>query len=406
MAKQHLNEEQRETIQFLLNQKKSFTYIGKSINADRTTIAKEIKRNRYIKSYFYPAFDEKAKMLITKKCEKLSSPPYVCNTCPNKGTCTNHKLYYNSKLAHNHYKECLVDSRKGIDLKPETLDQIEHIIVPLIKDKKQSVNQVFINHSDILYMSKPTFYKYVNDGVFSLTNLDLPKKVVYAPRKEEKNTDYKRKLAILKGRKYEDYLKFISNHPSMNKVQLDTVIGKAEDSKCLLTMYIVKTHFMLIFLLDKKDISHVSDIFKTLKNKLSIQDYKKIFRIILTDNGSEFLNPYEMEYDYESNKKVCNVFYCRPYSSWQKHEIEVNHEYIRRVLPKGTSFDNLTDAEIKKLQDNINNIPRVSILNKTPHSLTQENFPKLISTLDCKFIDKDDVSLNKSDILNESNLHE
>ena len=47
-----LNESQRETIQILFNKGKSFTDIGLAIGKDRTTIAKEIKRNRYIKSNF------------------------------------------------------------------------------------------------------------------------------------------------------------------------------------------------------------------------------------------------------------------------------------------------------------------------------------------------------------------
>ena len=64
---------------------------------------------------------------------------------------------------------------------------------------------------------------------------------------------------------------------------------------------------------------------------------------------SNFYNPYEMEIDYNTCKKVCNVFYCKPYSSWQKHEIEVNHEYIRRVLPKGSNFSSLTKEQVKRL---------------------------------------------------------
>lgn len=44
-----LNKEQRDVIQFMLDKKYNFSQIGKSINKDRTTISKEIKRNRYIR---------------------------------------------------------------------------------------------------------------------------------------------------------------------------------------------------------------------------------------------------------------------------------------------------------------------------------------------------------------------
>ena len=394
----HFSIEQRDIIQHLLNCNKSFSYIANAIGKDRTSISKEIRRNRYIKSNFYEPFDQKGINHALSRCKKLSKPPYVCNNCIKKNTCPLNHLYYNSKLAQGHYESVLKDSRKGVNLTPQHIDEIERVIVPLIKDKKQSVNQVYINHSDILDFCKCSFYNYVNDGIISLTNLDLPKKIRYKKRKQKKNTNYKKELIILKKRKYEDYLDFISKHPNLNKVQLDTVIGQKNNKKCLLTMYIVDTHFMLIFLLDKKDASHVTEIFKTLKNSLTIDVYRKVFRIILTDNGVEFSNPYEMEMDYDSCKKISNVFYCHPYASYEKHELEVNHEYIRRVLPKGTSFHNLNNDIIKRLQDNINAIPRVSLNGETPFDLTKKKYPELIKKLKCNYIKPDNVSLNKDDI--------
>src|SRR5699024_4957551 len=205
-----------------------------------------------------------------------------------KTTCIKHHLYYNSSIAHKHYLEVLKSSREGIDTKQEVLDEIEHVIVPLIKNQKQSVNQVFINHKDILSMSKVTFYRYVNQVILSITNIDFPKKIKYKKRKKKNlNNSYKRDISILEHRRYEDYLDFISKHPKMSKVQLDTVIGKSSNKKVLLTMYLVDTHFMLIFLLDKKTSNHVTEVFKKLKQDLTINLYRKIFRIILTDNGVE-----------------------------------------------------------------------------------------------------------------------
>jgi transposase, IS30 family len=273
-------------------------------------------------------------------------------------------------------------------------------IVPLIKHKKQSVNQVYINHSDILYFSKTTFYKYVDIGIFSLTNADLPKKIRYKKRKYN-NTDKtnKRELSLLKGRKYENFIEFTSNHPKMNIVEMDTVIGKRTDGKCLLTLYIRKTHFMLIFLLNKKDSASVNAKINFIKSTLGISYYSKVFRIFLTDNGCEFFSVLNFETDLDTGKKVSNIFFCHPYSSYEKHGIEVNHEYIRRVFPKGTSFNNLTDFVVKNLQDNINSIPRVSLNNETPYNLTKKLYPELIKKLECNYIAPDDVSLSKEDIL-------
>ena len=156
-----LNASQRETIQILFNKGKSFTDIGLAIGKDRTTIYKEIKRNRYIKSNFYDAFDVNGINKDIEDCSRLKNC-YVCNNCPNKSKCNKHHLFYDYRLAQKHYEEQLVNSRTGVDIKPNEIDDIEQQIVPLIKNNKQSVNQVYINHPDVLFFSKTTFYKYVD----------------------------------------------------------------------------------------------------------------------------------------------------------------------------------------------------------------------------------------------------
>ena len=394
-----LNLNQRETIYILLNKNKNFTEIGKAISKDRTTVSKEIKRNRYIKSNFYNPFDIKGITKAVTDCDSLKRFPYVCNVCPKTRFCNKHHLYYDYKIAQDHYKEILVDSRSGIDIEPSTIEDIEQQIIPLIKNKKQSVNQVYINHSDVLYFSKTTFYKYIDIGVFSLTNADLPKKIKYKKRKNHVDNTNKRELSLLNNRRYEDFIIYTSNHPKMNIVEMDTVIGKRDNKKCLLTLYIRKTHFMLIFLLNKKDSASVNAKINFLKDTLGTKLYSKVFRIFLTDNGTEFFSVLNFERDTESGKKISNIFYCHPYSSYEKHGIEVNHEYIRRVFPKGTSFDDLTDEIVKSLQDNINAIPRESLDKDTPYNLTKKLYPDLIEKLNCTYINPDNVSLSKDDIL-------
>lgn len=396
----HLNVEQRNNIEHLLGINKTFTYIGKSINVDRTTIAKEIKRNRYIRSNFYDEFDSKGIKSAIEKCNKLQKPPYVCNNCPNKRYCTNHKLYYNAGLAQQNSDKILIESRIGVDITPEAIDEIENTIVPLIKNQNQSVNQVYINHSDILYFCKTTFYKYVDLGILSLTNLDLPKKVKYKKRKSKRSNDYKRKLALLKGRTYEEYLSFITDHPKMNICEMDTVEGN-KGGKVFLTIIIKDTKFMFIRLLDKKNVASVNKEIDKLKKILGIKLFSKIFRIVLTDNGSEFYDPLRIEKDYITGRKTCNVFYCNPYSSYQKPNVERNHEYIRRVLPKGTSFNNLTEIQVQNLETIINNIPRDKYDGKTPYEMTKEKYPQVLEKLNYKYIKPDDVSLTLENILGD-----
>lgn len=117
-----------------------------------------------------------------------------------------------------------------------------------------------------------------------------------------------------------------------------------------------------------------------------------------TDNRTEFYSVLNFERNLDTNTKLSSIFFCHPYSSSEKHGIEVNHEYIRRVFSKGTSFENLDDNIVKNLQDNINAIPRLSLDGETPFDLTKKLYPELIELLDCKCIEPDKVSLNKDDI--------
>lgn len=396
----HLVKEQRNNIEYLIGLNKSFTYISKAINVDRTTISKEIKRNRLIKSNFYDSFDKNGINSAINKCDKLKHPPYVCNSCPNKRYCTNHKLYYNARLAQENSDKVLSESRSGVDVDPNVIDEIENTIVPLIKNKNQSVNQVYSNHSDILYFCKTTFYKYIDLGVLSLYNLDLPKKVKYKKRKSNKDTDYKRKLALLKNRTYEDYLDFIMKHPKMNICEMDTVEGN-KGGKVFLTILIKDTKFMFIRLLDKKNVACVNKEINKLKNILGIKLFSKFFRIILTDNGSEFFDPSHIERDFNTGNKTCNVFYCKPYSSYQKPNIERNHEYIRRIFPKGYCLNNLNEKQVQSLETTINNIPRDKFDGKSPYEKTKEKYPLLLEKLNYKYIKPDDVALTKESILGD-----
>ena len=67
------------------------------------------------------------------------------------------------------------------------------------------------------------------------------------------------------------------------------------------------------------------------------------------------------------------------------------------LFPKGSSFDSLSQEQIHKLENIINNVPRLSLNNKTPFQLTNELYPDFISKLNYSQIDPDEVNLNPKD---------
>ena len=71
---------------------------------------------------------------------------------------------------------------------------------------------------------------------------------------------------------------------------MDSVIG-SKGGKVLLTIYFVNVSLMLGFLRKQIPSKSVIDIYDELYHRLGGQDFRKLFPVILTDNGSEFSNP-------------------------------------------------------------------------------------------------------------------
>jgi IS30 family transposase len=75
-----------------------------------------------------------------------------------------------------------------------------------------------------------------------------------------------------------------------------------------------------------------------------------------------------LEFDAQGIRRTW-VFYCDPCASFQKPNVELNHEFIRRVLPKGTSFDHLAQEDINLLMSHINSYSREKLNDKSPYEL-------------------------------------
>lgn len=90
--------------------------------------------------------------------------------------------------------------------------------------------------------------------------------------------------------------------------------------------------------------------------------------MILTDNGSESSNPKKIEHGPEERGfQRTRIYYCNPSAPYQKAEIEVGHEFIRRIVPKGKSFDELEQEDVERMMDHINLYQRKKLNGKSPY---------------------------------------
>lgn len=415
MKQKHLTLDEREFIEDKLKENWNFTQIGNNLKKHRTTISKEILNHRFKKETlsFSSTFAncihtntcahagskmcrKSCRDFKERTCTLLNHPPYVCNGCPKRTHCRMSKYYYRAKDANKEYTEFKSEARIGIRLSQEEIYNINNIITPLIKEQHQSINHVFINNPDLLYFSKPTFYSYVNLNIFSFRNIDLARKVKYKPRKDNEKRRTRQESIIRIGRTYNDFNDYLSIHPEASIVEMDTVEG-IKGGKVFLTLLFRNYNFMLIFIMDSKTMDDVEKVFIRIKKIIGIDTFKRLFEVILTDNGSEFFNPISIEVDYETGEVLSHVFYCDPYCSYQKGSIEKNHEYIRYILPKYSSFNNLTQEDCNLIASHINSTSRTILNNKTPYEAVQNLISEdIINKLNIKLISPEHVNLSPS----------
>ena len=391
----HLSYEDRKNIEDGLNENKSINQIAIELNRNHSTILREIDRNKIFSkpsnfnNYKNNNYDKDL------SCERLSKSPYVCNGCKSRSGCRKERCTYYARKADDSYREVKSNARKGINLTEEEVYKINTILTPLIKNG-QTINHLYINHPDILNFSKAAFYNYVNNGVFEFKPLDFPRIVKYKKRKNSSQRRTRKEREILINRKHDDFIKYIFNNPDLNIVEMDTVEGLCDESDCFLTLLWRKSKFMLIFKLENQTTDEVTRIFKFLQETIPYDDYKRLFQVILTDNGHEFFDVNNIECIQSTGEYVTHLFFCDPHMSCQKGMIEKNHEFIRYILPKGSSFKNITQEECNSIMNNINSLCRDSLNGKCPYEAMLFLCDEIIlEKLNCCYIKPDEVILNK-----------
>ena len=405
---------------------KTFKEIAAKIHRNPATISREIKANRtVIPATFYLGCDcryarschkhnlctdmecsipcikcrivkctEFCPTYKPKHCSRIEKPPYVCNKCYYRNDCGKRRYMYSAKLADALSSRRRSDTRTGIRLSPEQLRDLDELLSAQIK-KGQPLTHIYAEHEAELPVSLRSLYNYIDSGQLSVRNIDLRRKTGYKPRKSKKKKasplpDYRI------GRTYEDFKKYMEDHPNTPVVQMDTVVGSRRKGQRILTMLFLKTSVMLMFLIPNGKAQTVVDVFDYLLDILGMEEFQALFSVILTDNGSEFKNAERIENAFNGDPR-CKLFYCDPMASWQKAEIEKNHEFIRYVIPKGMSFDVLTHDDVTMLMNHINSIKRPSLGNKSPYEMVpkgDEDWEWLMQLTGMDAIPADDVHFN------------
>ena len=418
----HLTLDNRIYIENELNKDTSFKDIARFLCKDPTTISKEVKTHRlsdwYHKGTFYnahnfcihryhckktnacgkiilcnvkcsscPTCNQTCSDFEKERCNRLDKAPYVCNGCSKQiNHCTLAQKYkFNAKAAHRMYREKLQYSRGGINMTKHELHQKDKIISPLI-ELGQSPYQILTNHPE-LDMSVRSMYTYIDMGLFTTRNIDLKRRPAFKPRKCHKTQIVDR--SVFKNRTYSDFLSL--NLTSF--VEMDTVHSSRKSRKTLMTMFFTQEKLFLAFLMNRCSSGAVRLVFDRLEKRMGTYEFASIFEHVLTDRGSEFGSPDSLETGISGIQRS-NIYYCDPMQSGQKGGLEQAHTLLRMVLPKGTSFDFLTQWDVNLIVNHINSTPREILDGRTPYNMALETLgEEVLKAFQLKPIAPDEVHL-------------
>ena len=341
MEKKHLSLQERQSIEQMLNDRKTFSDIANALGKNKSTISREVQahvdylrvggqgynynncKNRYkckkIRVCSTCTSPKKFKLchrcamcnqhcpdFEKDVCSRHTKPPYVCNGCGKRSFCSLEKKLYIANNAHEEYRTLLCESRKGISYTEEELLWLDQFISPLIR-QGQSPHNIYVTNIDSLMVSERTIYRLIDSRSISAMNLELPRKMRFKGRRKKKEFKVDKKCRI--GRDYKCFLKFMEENPDMPVTQLDSVEGK-KGGKVLLTIHFVKCEMMLAFLRNANTAKSVADIFDFLYQDLGDTEFENIFKVCLADNCYSALS--------ERQKPAKIVKFSVTRSSWKK----------------------------------------------------------------------------------------
>lgn len=253
-----------------------------------------------------------------------------------------------------------VKKNKGVDIKLGCDYKAADFIETKIKEKysPEAIAYLMNQEPEIeTSLCAKTIYNYVHMGLFlSVSAEDLP-----LPRKQRREYHGTKRTAYTKkdGKMIDKRPEEINTRETFGHWEMDTVCSGKGSTACLLVLSERQTRHELIFKMPDKTQASTIDVLDQLERRLGDDTFREIFRTITVDNGVEFLDDAGIEKSALAPEgKRTEVYYCHPYSSFERGTNENINKMIRRWIPKGADIGTYDDDYIQRVQDWINTYPR------------------------------------------------
>lgn len=210
-----------------------------------------------------------------------------------------------------------------------------------------------------------TIYKGIEKGYFEGLKLSmLPDGGHHRTKKKPKAVCrvHKKRPA---GETIDSRPKEVASRDSFGHWEMDTVIGKQKNRKCILVLTERKTRYEIMEVLNAHTADEVRKALNRIEKRFGASFYQ-IFQTITVDNGTEFSDCSSMQKALYRVGRRTNIYYCHPHTPSERGTNENVNKMVRRWWYKGMNFDDgLTRTGIKRSEEWINDYPRAILGGKT-----------------------------------------
>lgn len=253
-------------------------------------------------------------------------------------------------------------SNRGRNLKIGNDHKLVAYIEDMVKNKKYSPGAL-LSHAKSeglqfdTSICEKTIYNYFDMGLFlNVSYEDLPYK-----KRKHKKAEKESKVALnnRSGRSIEKRDPDIKERKTYGHWEMDTLVGgQGKGKSCLLVLSERMAREEIIIKMKDRKASSVVHALNMMERKMGSRKFREKFRTITVDNGVEFLDCKGIEKSRYTMGNRTTLFYCHPYSSWERGTNENINRMIRRFFPKGIDFDTVSKKDVQRVEDWINNYPR------------------------------------------------
>lgn len=336
----HLSERDRYRLEWYLESGMSARQIAQRLSSHISTVYREIKRGR-------------VKRLSSELTEYYA---------------------YRANAAHNDYKRKVTN--RSHSLKIEQYPELAAYIKEKISRDKYSPDAVTglirLKRQELRgQICAKTLYNYIDKGVFEgIANASLWEK---RKRRKRRYRQVSRISLKNKGsRSIEERPEQINNRLEYGHWEGDCIVGRRGGKKDgLFTLSERMTREQIIVKIESVRQDSIIKAMDRLERSYG-NSFKDKFKSITLDNGREFLDWEGLERSLKNGKTRTLVYFAHPYSAWERGTNENQNKIIRRFIPKGSDISKLSDNDVERIENWMNNYPRKILGYKTANELVLE----------------------------------